>query len=91
MLDIIEAIESKLKIEFYYKSKHRVVEPYLLGLNVDGELILRAYQGGSNAGLKLWKVDEMRDIKISTQTFLFAKPLFKKSDKQFQKVLACVS
>lgn len=92
MLDIVSAIENKLRITFDYKGVKRTTEPYLIGPNNKGELMLRAYEISSvNSGLKLWKVAEMANIKVTEISFLFPHPNFSKKDSQIVKAMACVS
>lgn len=92
LLDIVSAITDKKRIEFTYKGSKRIVEPYLLGNNKSGELMLRGYEISSqNSGLKLWKLSEMVGLKVTATSFLFAHSIFSKKDSQIIKVMAVVS
>ncbi len=92
LLDIISAITDKKRIEFTYKGTKRTLEPYLIGINKTGELMLRGFEiSPTNSKLKLFKVSEMTDIKVTATSFLFAHSIFSKKDSQIIKVMAVVS
>lgn len=63
---ICEAIERKAVLSFYYGGGQRVVEPYLLGINELGRLILVGYQVGgySESGeFPPWRSFELRSVR----------------------------
>jgi len=95
MLDIITAIENKQRITFEYKGATgttRFLNPYLLGVNSKGDLMLRGLEiSPVNGGLKLWRVADMSNIKVTDVTFLFVSSIFNKKDSQIIKPIACVS
>jgi hypothetical protein len=92
LLDIIEAIENKRRITFSYHEKDRVVEIYLCGLNSKGQVLARGFEiSPANSGLKLWRLEEMSNIKITETSFLFAHPQFKAKDGQIIKTIAVIT
>lgn len=92
LLDIISAITDKKRIEFTYKGDKRIVEPYLLGNNKSGELMLRGFEVSTqNSGLKLFKFSDMSGLKVTDTSFLFAHPTFRAKDSQIIKAVAVVS
>jgi hypothetical protein len=92
MLDIITAVENKLRIEFIYKKKQRSVQPLLLGISKSGDLFLRGNQvSPTNSGLKLFKVAEMTALKVTDTVFLTVHPLFKTKDSQIIKTIAVIT
>lgn len=94
LLDIVSAIENKLRIQFIYKKEKnlRTLEPNMIGLSKSGFLYVRGNQvSGNNSGLKLFKVSEMTALKITNTPFYSAHPLFKTKDTIITKVIAVVS
>lgn len=75
---IIEAIENKNLLEFYYKNHHRIVEPHTFGVSTKGNNNLSAYQidGTSDSGVvpdwKLFTVSKIKGLQVLEDTF--AKP-----------------
>ena len=49
---LVDAIRERRRVRFIYGGYRRTVEPYLVGIHVAGEAILRGYQteGGSASG-----------------------------------------
>ncbi len=91
---ICEAIRDRLLIEFLYDGQVRIVEPYILGVHKDtSSKVLLAYQVGGhiekeNAPLwKLYKVEKMGKMTVSTEKFTTIRKGFKADDNRFSKVL----
>src|SRR4026209_1977469 len=77
---ICEAIRKRLLLEFRYGGLPRVVEPYAHGISTRGTEVLRAVQvgGSSNSGGfgygKLWTVEEITALRITTESSPAAAP-----------------
>lgn len=83
---IIEAIESKHLIEFRYNNKKRKAEVYCLGVGADGRLLCRCYETPVG-GWKLFKVDQMQQVKILNQKFYFARSGYNRNGDSSMDVL----
>jgi predicted DNA-binding transcriptional regulator YafY len=71
---IIEAINNRKVLEFYYNNKRRVVEPYTFGTNTKNNLMLSVYQteGESSRELPDWNyftVDKILELKVLDISF----------------------
>ncbi len=92
---IVEAIEKKKTISFYYKEGERIVEPFLLGyLSTTDNLTLRAYfiDGYSKSGKfnswKLYTVSEMEDIRIMDSSFSGLREYYNPEDKAMSTIIS---
>ena len=58
MTDICSAIRTRRLLEFYYKGRKRVVEPYCFGRSTADNDLLRAWQisGFSQTGRANWRL-----------------------------------
>ena len=89
---ICEAIRKRLLLEFRYGGLPRVVEPYVLGTSTRGTEVLRAVQvgGSSNSGGfgygKLWAVEEITALRITTETFPADDPNYNPDDSGMQSI-----
>ena len=67
---IVEAINEKRTIAFYYDGGYRTVEPYVYGISSVGQEILRAYQLGgysdseAHEGWKLFKTSGIKNLVV---------------------------
>jgi hypothetical protein len=76
--EIQEAIAGRKLLEFDYHGEHRVVQPYCFGSTPRGAEVLRAIQlrrpnsasrsGGFGFG-KLWRLADMRDVRVGSEHF----------------------
>jgi hypothetical protein len=89
---ICEAIRKKLLLEFRYGGLPRVVKPYVHGFSTRGTEVLRAVQvgGSSNSGGfgygKLWAVDEITALRITTESFPADDPNYDPQDSGMQSI-----
>jgi hypothetical protein len=89
---ICEAIRKKLLLEFRYGGLPRVVEPYVNGISNRGTEVLRAVQvgGSSNSGGfgygKLWTVDEITALRITTESFPADDPNYDPEDSGMKSI-----
>ncbi|MBI5369167.1 MAG: nucleotidyl transferase AbiEii/AbiGii toxin family protein [Planctomycetes bacterium] len=60
---------NRLLIAFPYHGRQRVVEPYSLRRSSQGNLLLYAWEGAS-ATIKAFKVTEIADLKVTSQSFV---------------------
>jgi hypothetical protein len=72
---VCEAIRTRSRLEFDYKGRHRIVEPYCHGVSTRDAEVLRAVQVGgqsSSGGLglgKLWYVDDIVNPRLLSEQF----------------------
>jgi hypothetical protein len=63
-----DAIHQRLRLEFDYHQKRRIVEPYCYGISTAGKESLRAVQmGGAGTGFgfgKMWTISEMSNVQL---------------------------
>lgn len=90
---IIEAIENKNVIQFYYENELRVVEPHCHGITTAGNEGLRAFQidGYSSSGKMGWKMYDLgkaKNIEILEDTFQNHRPGYKRGDKGMDKIFS---
>jgi hypothetical protein len=89
---ICEAIRKRLLLEFRYGGLPRVVEPYCHGVSTRGVEVLRAVQvgGSSNSGGfgygKLWAVEQITALHITTETFPADDPNYNPEDSGMQTI-----
>jgi predicted DNA-binding transcriptional regulator YafY len=89
--DICTAIHKRQRLQFWYNSGVRVVEPYAYGVGDGGHELLRAYQvsGFSHSreeGWKLFHVDEMHEIEILEEGFEEPRLGYMRNDPTMTKV-----
>jgi len=88
---IIEAIENRNVIQFYYENELRVVEPHCYGVTTAGNEGLRAFQidGYSSSGKMGWKMYDLgkaENIEILEDTFISPRQGYKKGDKGMDEI-----
>lgn len=83
---ICASIQAQLVLEFDYDGRHRRVHPYCHGITTKGVESLRAIQvggdsrsGGFGFG-KLWAVDRMTSVRVSTERFVADDPSYNPRD-----------
>lgn len=83
---IIDAIENRKLLEFYYKDHYRVVEPHTFGVSSKGNNSLSAFQieGTSERNnvpdWGLFNIDNMEGLKILKESFEGTRPKYSKGD-----------
>ena len=90
---IISAIKNMNLLEFHYDGEYRIVEPHTYGISTKGNEVIRAYQvsGGSVSdkplGWKMYKVEEIFNLKICEDTFKAPRPGYKKGDSAMTTII----
>lgn len=89
--DICTAIHKRQRLQFWYDSGVRLVEPYAYGVGDGGRELLRAYQvsGFSHSreeGWKLFRVDEMHEIEIAGEGFEEPRLGYMRNDPTMTKI-----
>jgi len=93
---IIEAINKRRIIAFYYDGGYRTVEPYVYGVSGTGYEVLRAYQLGGYSdseayeGWKLFKTSRVKSIVDTGEYFKEDRSDYKKDDPAVKEVIAQV-
>ncbi len=86
MFQLITAIENRLLITFKYKNDIiRKTDVYILGVNNNGELMIRAFE--INVGWKLFKVADMTNIRLTSIKVSGHKLNYNPADKAFKKIV----
>lgn len=91
---ICEAIRKRVRLEFSYDGKLRVVEPYCHGWGDKGEEKLRAHQvrGGSSQGGKgfgfgkLWSVEKIVGPRLLDEPFKPNDPNYNPNDSAMTRI-----
>lgn len=89
---ICEAIGKRARLEFTYAGRHRVVEPYCLGISTKGVEVLRAVQvrgSSSSRGYgfgKLWTVAEILELRLTDETFEPNDPQYNPNDSAMKEI-----
>lgn len=93
--EISSAIKNKQVISFQYDGGQRTAEPHYYGTGSAGQELLRAYQtsgassSGNSEGWKLFKVDGMTSIEVTSNQFTSARSGYNStSDKQIINLIA---
>jgi hypothetical protein len=86
---ICRAIEKRRLLSFIYKGEARTVEPYILGFDEKGALILSAVQtlGGSGAGFRTYAVEGISALALTSRHFPPNHPDYNPRDRLFARVL----
>lgn len=90
------AISDKLIISLTYDNHNRLIEPYILGFSLKGNLILRAYQigGGSSKGEGGWRtflVSKMKDLSYSEEKTFKIRSDYTESDRLMTEIITKVT
>ncbi|MDD4544545.1 MAG: hypothetical protein PHP27_01800 [Bacteroidales bacterium] len=88
---IIQAIENKNIIQFYYKDDLRKVEPHCYGITRAGNEGLRAFEieSDSSSGtnrMKMYDLGKAIKIEVLEDTFMKPRPDYKKGDKGMSEI-----
>ncbi|MES2765368.1 MAG: WYL domain-containing protein [Bacteroidota bacterium] len=91
---IIEAINERRIIGFYYDGGYRTVEPYVYGVSGTGHEVLRAYQlgghsdSGEHEGWKLFKTSRIKNLVETGEFFTDVRSDFNKEDPAVKEIFA---
>lgn len=86
---IYEAIGDRRVLAFTYKGKERTAEPYIVGYDDKDHLALSAVQlsGGSGAGFRSFRVDELSSVAKTDRRFHGTHPDYNPRDPLFAHIL----
>ena len=94
---ICDAIRQKKVIEFQYKDRIRIVEPYLIGVHKDtGNELLNAFQidGDSESGnlpdWRLFKTDRINCLKVLDRPFDGKREEYNSQDSRMADIICSV-
>jgi hypothetical protein len=89
---ILEAIGERRILAFTYKGKDRTAEPYIVGYDEHGKLVLSAVQlsGGSGFGFRSFDVDGLSSIAKTAGRFYGTHPDYNPRDPYFMRILGQV-
>ncbi len=90
---LIAAIESRRLVSIWYDPGARVVEPHALGYGADGQVLLRAFQvtgasaSGQQAHWKLFRLDRIKDAKLSAGSFRKPRAQYQRNDSAMTRII----
>jgi len=92
---ICTAIRKRVRLEFEYDGKHRLVEPYCHGRTKNGEALRAVQVGGESRSRgfgfgKLWMVERMSVLRATDQPFAPADPTYNPNDSAMIEIHCCV-
>jgi hypothetical protein len=93
VVDVIcGAIAERRLLSFTYKSEARIAEPFILGNDEHGELVLSAVQtaGGSGVGFRTFPIDGVTSLKAMEQKFSGFRPEYNRRDRFFARIICQV-
>lgn len=85
---IEQAIRERKLMHIRYNDVDRVIEPHAYGISPKGEALLRAYQTSPEEGWKLFKVENIPDMRVVSTTGKAPRPGFKTGDKAMASIIA---
>lgn len=91
---IIDAIENRKILEFYYDENHRIVEPHTVGISKTGKEMLSAFQteGGSNRGsVPCWgqfSLSKIENLQVLDESFSGTRPGYTRDDSRMDEIFA---
>lgn len=91
---IVESIQQRRIIAFYYDGGYRSVEPYCYGASGTGHDVLRAYQVGGHSdsevheGWKLFKTSRIKNIVETEEVFKEIRSDYKQDDPAIKEIYA---
>jgi hypothetical protein len=94
-MSICTAIAQKRLLRLTYDWGTRTVEPHAYGRNSKGHELLRSYQvggdsrSGESEGWKLFRVDEIRSLAMSEDTFAGPRPGYRRGDRAMDAEIYC--
>ncbi len=89
---ILTAIAERRVVSFRYKGETRTAEPYILGYDDRGHLVLSAVQlkGGSGPGFRTFRMDELSFLHMTESRFSGRHPDYNPRDAYVVRVLGKV-
>ena len=86
---ICRAIGSRHVLSFVYKGSARFAEPYILGCDASGRLILSAVQmvGGSGTGFRTFLVADLSSVIETDRKFIGRHPDYNPRDRLFARII----
>ena len=86
---IYEAIGDRRVLSFIYNGKERTAEPYIVGYDAHGKLVLSAVQrsGGSGKGFRSFDVDGLSSVARTDRKFFGSHPDYNPHDPHFAHIL----
>ena len=89
---ICRSIAARRRLSFAYKGSERRADPYILGTDADGTLLLSAVQvaGGSGRGFRSFVVTEIAGLAVTAERFFGNHPDYNPRDRLFARVLCQV-
>lgn len=94
--EICQAIEDKKIVTFSYDGGSRTIEPHCYGISKAGNELLRAYQtggyskSGKSVDWKLFSVNKISNLEVSTDTFDGTRPQYNPNDKAMAQIYCCL-
>lgn len=87
---IVEAIQSRAVMTFFYKGARRVVEPHTYGRDTKGHDTLCAWQisGGSGVGFRDFHLSEMSSLGVTGDHFDAPRPKYRRGDTTMTTIYA---
>jgi predicted DNA-binding transcriptional regulator YafY len=93
VLDLLrEAIKDRKRVAIVYDGATRIIDPYLVGINEKGNVVLRAHQVGgySKSGRiptwRLYLIDEVQSAHLLDEHFDINE-LYNPNDKAMERIL----
>ena len=93
VVDVIcGAIAERRLLSFTYKAEARIAEPFILGYDEHGELVLSALQpaGGSGVGFRTFPIEGVTSLKAMDQKFSGFRPEYHRRDRFFARIICQV-
>jgi hypothetical protein len=93
VVDVIcGAIAERRLLSFTYKSEARIAEPFILGYDEHGDLVLSAAQtaGGSGVGFRTFPIEGVTSLKAMDQKFSGFRPEYNRRDRFFARIICQV-
>jgi hypothetical protein len=89
---ICRAISERRLLSFTYKGEARIAEPFILGYDEHGELVLSAVQtaGGSGIGFRTFPIEGVTSLKAMDQKFSGFRPEYNRRDRFFARIICQV-
>ena len=86
---IVDAINSKRRLSFFYHGTKRIAEPQCYGIGTRGTELLRVHQteGGAQAE-PLFTLSKIRKLVVLDQHFTRPGPNYKKNDSAMKTIFA---
>ena len=86
---ICDAIKARRVLSFAYKASDRTAEPYILGYDDKGKLVLSAVQlsGGSGGGFRTFELAGLSAVATTERHFRGTHPDYNARDPYFERVI----